>query len=229
MKSITKYVEMDGLSFRIGNKKLPKTTIIFNMGSATDCPSREKDLCMLEPHRCYAIQAEERFEKTKQFRQRQTEQWFNSDPWVFARAVEKLHNRYELKLFRFNESGDFWNQESVDNLSKIASYLNNKCGMVTYGYTARYDLDFTNVTFNVRISHPTIQLPGALGNTIVVEHPDAVPVGYYVCAGDCRVCSKCASPVKGNIAFRYHGNGAKRSKALREAWDWYFWKRQRRR
>ena len=45
----------------IGNKKLPKTTAIFNMGAATDCPSLELGLCQAfvgEKLVCYAMKAE---------------------------------------------------------------------------------------------------------------------------------------------------------------------------
>lgn len=226
---ITRYANVGGYEFRMGNKKLPLTTIIFNMGAGSDCPSHALNQCLLPHNKCYAVQAERRFKHSLGFRKKQEEQWKNCvDPWQFGRNIELLHNRFGLRLFRFNESGDFWSQDCVDKLSEIAKYIKIKCGIITYGYTARYDLDFSKASFNVRISHPTIQKEGTLGNTTVILRPEDAPKGYYLCLGDCRICSKCASGIFGNIAFKYHGAGKLVPRTVTDDWGWYLWKRERR-
>lgn len=43
-----------------GNKKLPSSTMIFNLTSARNCPARKLGLCTIKP-RCYADHSEVRW------------------------------------------------------------------------------------------------------------------------------------------------------------------------
>ena len=58
------------VKFTIGNKKLPKTTYILNVGTALDCPSEKLGLCDVAKE-CYAKKAERIYPQVEPFRQHQ--------------------------------------------------------------------------------------------------------------------------------------------------------------
>jgi len=168
-----------------GNSKLPKTTMIFNMGSATDCPSDALGLCQ-NSNICYAKAAERQYHKTcPPYRRRQESIWKKYSADQLNLAFQKIIRAKRIKVdaFRFNESGDFWSQECIKKLSEIAHYLKIGLDIITYGYTARKDLDFSNVCFFVLGSNFLLD-----GEFRTVEKPS----GYHpVCPGDCTKCTLC--------------------------------------
>ena len=112
-----------------------------------------------------------------------------------------------IKYFRFNESGDFGSQGDVDKMSKIASMLKEKLGIITYSYTARKDLSFGGVSFNIKGSgYPTLTKNG---HCIVFPENEDSPKGYFECAAmksgvSCLLgCAKCAI-TNDNVAFKQH-------------------------
>ena len=114
-----------------------------------------------------------------------------------------------IKYFRFNESGDFGSQEDIEKMSEIAKLLNEKLGIITYGYTARNDLSFGSVSFRVKGSgYPNLTKNG---HVIVFPERESVPKGYLGClavekGASCLVsCNVCATTNK-NVAFRQHSN-----------------------
>ena len=126
-----------------GNKKLPKTTAIFNMGSAMNCPSDKLGLCKLSKE-CYAKKAEVMYKAVKPYRDRQASYWLKNTALTFVvdflQSIEK--KRLKPSHLRLNESGDFYSQNCVIKAEKIASEL-KKYGIKVYCYTARKDLDFS--------------------------------------------------------------------------------------
>ena len=70
-----------------GNHKIPKTTAIFNMGSAKDCPSAELGLCKAVVDGksfCYAKKAEYLYPAVLPYRRRQEEFWKAISAELFA-------------------------------------------------------------------------------------------------------------------------------------------------
>ena len=57
-----------------GNHKLPASTYILNMGSATDCPSRKRGLCQAGKA-CYALKAEIQYPNCLPARRKDTAIW----------------------------------------------------------------------------------------------------------------------------------------------------------
>lgn len=185
-----------------GNRKLPKTIMIFNMGSAKDCPSRLRGLCSVEKA-CYARKAEWFYKYTLPYRERQAKLWLNHSAEelteYFCSILDKKTKRSTVNLFRFNESGDFYSQESVQKLDHIAKVLKERYGIPTYGYTARSDLDFSNVSFLVKGSNHDNDNNG---KTIVVDKKQEPPKGFFKCPASCHKCSACVKG--GNVAFAKH-------------------------
>ena len=201
--------KVDGLEIKTGNSKIGTDTLIFNMGSARTCPSLERGLCEVPLGQCYARKAECQYPSVEPYRDRQEVYW----KWVtaeqFISALDKvLHKTFDGKplhrsilYFRFNESGDFWTQECIAKLSKIAKWLVKAYQISTYGYTAREDLDFSKVLFLVKGSSND---SGNNGSTRVIGDRSERIRGEAVCPGDCSKCDLCKVNNNLNIAFILH-------------------------
>jgi hypothetical protein len=136
-----------------GNKKLPKTTAIFNMSSTYECSSLKLGMCQAVIKEkgknklvCYARKAEIQYPNVKPYRRRQEKFWKNTDATTWATQFLFLNalKRKPFDKVRFNEAGDFHTQECVDKVEEIAKIL-NKYGVKVYCYTARKDLDYSGV------------------------------------------------------------------------------------
>ncbi len=192
-----------GLSY--GNRKLPKTTMIINMGTSADCPSRVLGMCIPvnDGTRCYADKAEALYPAVSPYRERQREYWRNTTKEVILSDIAKRikNRRTDTTHLRFNEAGDFWDQEDVDKLSYIAAGLKTM-GITTYGYTARHDLEFSKSNFIFKGSGYRIE--GSTGKTIVIGKNDTVPRGFIKCPGNCKRCTLCYQDIQIDIAFKKH-------------------------
>jgi hypothetical protein len=182
----------DNLTF--GNMKLPATTAIFNICSATDCPSVKLGLCQAYNTKgrciCYALKAEKRFPDTVlPHRRRQEEVWDKVSAADFAADFVTIMNRRRTPTtaLRINESGDFRSQADVDKLSNIAMLLSHH-GVKVYGYTARSDLDFSKVHPNLVINGSGFKVHGEFR---MVQTKADKPKGYGMCPGNCRKCTRC--------------------------------------
>lgn len=188
-----------------GNHKLGPDTCIINMGAVEDCPSKALGLCKIAG-KCYAKKPEVQYkEHVVGYRNRQKDFWLNNT-WEFIAdyIVKKIKARlYLTKYLRFNESGDFWSQQDVTKLSNIAGILKT-IDVITYGYTARRDLDFNAVHFLVKGSG--FWAPN--GRTMVLKKNEKVPEDYIECPGTgksgCYRCNLCKINIHYNIAFHIH-------------------------
>ena len=193
------------LGVQFGNTKLGNHTLIINMGTARECPSKALGMCNAVKNgaKCYALKAEIMYPQSAPYRQRQFTYWRKNTATKIANdIILKIGNRQSepIKYVRFNEAGDFWDQNDVKKLDIIAKKLRN-FGIVVYGYTARRDLDFKNVSFLVKGSG---HKKGNNGMTTIIGKDDPVPEGYFLCPGSCKSCDACMKPDKQNIAFRKH-------------------------
>lgn len=174
------------LSF--GNTKLPKSTAIFNMGPAHECPSEKLGLCEVADI-CYAKKAERLYKGCRPYRTRQKDYWLESNPTQFVNEFMDAIRRKRanpVKEFRFNESGDFWSQDCVTNLEIISGELEDN-DIVTYGYTARKDLDFQNV----KCAYVNGSGFLAKGINNIFTPVDEFTGNNPKCKGDCVKCNLC--------------------------------------
>jgi len=175
-----------------GNTKLPRSTWIFNSGSATNCPSRELGLCQAGKL-CYALKAERIYPAVLPYREKQFMITQKQHPTIFALqliAESKRAYKNPMKAFRFNESGDFINQSQVEWFASVCKTLKaNK--VKCYGYTARTDLDLTGLlevaSVNVSNDRENWITKGANRFKMVLEASGK----NRACAGDCRICNIC--------------------------------------
>lgn len=181
-----------------GNHKLGKDTLIFNMGPATDCPSRQAGFCKV-PDICYAMKAERMYKQSLPYRRRQAEYWKNSSAEKIAADLNS-HLRRKFKVpvsyVRFNESGDFYGQEDVEKLKEVA----RRVPVTIYGFTARSDLQFEGLPDNLVINGSSFMVD----NSFTAVPESEVREGDVVCAGDCRNCDLCKNKNGNNIKVVYH-------------------------
>lgn len=190
------------LSF--GNTKLPKDTAIFNMCSATDCPSLKLGLCKVRD-KCYALKAERLYKQVLPYRRRQEEFWDGTTADEFAYQLLKVNEdkKLKLKLLRVSEAGDFKTQEDVDKLSSVADILISEGSDIgVYAYTARTDLNFSN--------RGVLQVIGSYfmvdAMFVPVKKPESLtlPNKSYICKADCSVCSVCSYGQQSTIFAKIH-------------------------
>ena len=184
-----------------GNMKIGKDTIIYNITSALDCKSEKLGLCK-HPKICYAKKNERRFPKVLKYRRVQEKQWDWLSSVEFAnKLIEYINSKkHTIKYFRFNESGDFRNQKDVTKLFLIAKMLFDYKKIITYGYTSRCDLDFSNAPNGCTINGSDFMIHN---NFEVVEKRQGVQYGNP-CLGNCRICSKCKFRLGKNIQAIKH-------------------------
>lgn len=208
-----RYFKINQLEIKQGNKKLGNNTLIFNMNSAHFCPSKRLGLCEIPDGLCYAFKDEKRYKDTLAYRMRQADYWNNTTAeniWVdlleLFTAYPKL--RKTIKYFRFNESGDFRNQDDIKKLDFISIRLNTMFNIVTYGYSARKDLNFDKVSFRVKGSSHSQGNSGiciARNKKLITSKKyrenDKV---YYLCPMDCRKCKLCKSEKSYNVVIALH-------------------------
>lgn len=177
---------------KVGNSKVGNDTIIMNMCSATDCPSRKLGLCQLrDANQCYAFNDEVRHRCVLPYRRKQEWYWKRMDVHnIVDNIMRKKYtrkNRDKVRYIRMSEGGDFKTQNDVDKLIEIANALHGK--LVVYVYTARCDLDFSN--------RGKLVVNGAgfmVDNDFSVV--DTFPKDGIRCIGDCINCGMCRE--KGN-------------------------------
>lgn len=196
-----------------GNRKIGQDTMIFNMGTAKQCPSKRLGLCRTinQKVKCYAEKAEIQYkEHVTDYRNNQAIYWQSHSAdeifQYFAGPIASKKARgKDTNFFRYNESGDFYTQDDIRKLTTIANRLKEDFGIITYGYSARSDLDFKDKGFIVKGSGWNNEQID--GTCIVINKDEQVPKGFLECPGhkqSCANCNLCKCNLKLNIAFRKH-------------------------
>jgi hypothetical protein len=184
---------------RAGNLKIPSTTAIFNMSSATDCPSRLLGICKAivgEKNICYAKKSERGCRpNVLPFRRRQKAYWLevSAEEFVVELLIINAFKKDKFDKLRLNEAGDFHSQACVDKAEQIARLL-KKFGIVTYCYTSRDDLDYSKVRALV-VNASGGKIEGVTNQFVMVPKGEKPPKGYGKCGMDCKKCNRCS--VKG--------------------------------
>jgi len=178
-----------------GNLKIPSSTAIFNMSSATECPSKKLKLCKAivnEKCLCYAKRSERpNRPRVLPFRRKQKKYWLSVTPERFCLEflALSLKKKKPFNAIRFNEAGDFHSQDCVNKAEKIARIL-KKFGVICYLYTSRNDLDYSHVKA-LKISGSGFKKKGIVNIFKIISSKKNKPKGYGLCKMDCRICNRC--------------------------------------
>lgn len=190
-----------------GNLKIPATTLIFNMSSATDCPSLKLNLCKAcigGKNFCYAMKAESGiYPSVLPYRRRQEDFWKGVSAEVFAEQVLQINQRKKVKVkkVRLNEAGDFHGQSCIRKADEIAEILSQH-GIAVYCYTSRNDLDFSSVQHLV-VNGSGFKKAGISNEFRMIAKDAPWPKGYAKCPMDCKVCDRCSKKGKDTFVIQH--------------------------
>lgn len=157
-----KDADVKGGIFSVGNAKLSPDTLIINFTSAFNCPSRKQ--CPISQCACYAVAGENRLRATRSKNvkvnklvtmcksQKKLPQFFN----IAKLYIELLKDTPKpIKWVRFNEAGDFPNQEVVDLATQFAKDIEQQYGIKCMAYTANGFLDYREASKAIAINAST--------------------------------------------------------------------------
>ena len=186
------------IKIKRGNKKLSRDTFIINITSYTDCPSRHMGFCALG-NKCYARNPELRFKASLSYKRMQETIWDNTTAESIAYQLISIQQGayHKARYLRFSEAGDFKSQVDIDKMDIIAKMI-KPYGLTTYGYTARRDLDYSNV------QHMIVNGTGfMIANNIklVTEYDNTMELQ---CHSDCGTCDYCKTAGNKMIHFKIH-------------------------
>lgn len=209
-------LEIKGKTFSYGNSKVPENTLIINLTSAFNCPSKENGECQWGK-RCYAHGTETQYKDTEYRNLRNQHTLGLLSVKEILRLVETYIENAPLKIkfIRIHEDGDFKDQATLDFCDKIAGHLKAKYGIQTTAYTHRV-LDYSNIK-HITINGSSYRIKNCDRYFIPVspEDYDKVPEGLdfsgkdipmvstetglkvdtthgtYKCPCDCRKCWFC--------------------------------------
>ena len=172
-----------------GNKKLPKTTAIYNIGCWFLCPGRLEGYCELA-ETCYA-KCREIMGNVIQSRLNNYYFWKSNTAERIAEFIcysiklETLKGN-QVNLLRFNEVGELENQQDLEKMIKISNIVYWKTGIKSYVYTHNRGLNFD-------IEHPNLTICGSgfmIDNKFTVVKPEDYK--EYVDTHNCIECpQKC--------------------------------------
>lgn len=181
-----------------GNKKLPKTTAIYNIGCWFLCPGRLDGYCELR-ETCYA-KCREVMGSVIQSRLNNYLFWKTNDAETVAAFIVYSIKAEQLKgnkvnLLRFNEVGELENEEDLLKMIDISNIVYSLCNVKSYTYTHNRNL-------NYNIERPNLTICGSgfmIDNRFTVVKPEDYKkyVQDHNCiecpqnCGDCgSICSK---------------------------------------
>lgn len=170
-----------------GNKKLPKTTAIYNIGTWFLCPGRLEGFCELSTE-CYA-KSREVMGSVNKSRLNNYLFWKINNAEkiamfiIYSIKAEQLKGN-QINLLRFNEVGEIENQEELEKIIKISNIIYLKTGVKSYTYTHNRDLNFN-------IDRPNLTICGSgfmVDNRFTVVKPEDYK--EYVDTHNCVECQQ---------------------------------------
>lgn len=184
-----------------GNRKLPKTTAIYNIGCWFLCPGRLEGYCELSTE-CYA-KCREVMGSVIKSRLNNYYFWKNNNAERIAMFIsysimaEKMKGN-NVDLLRFNEVGEIEDQQELEKMVKISNIVYVKTGVQSYTYTHNRNLNFN-------IPRPNLTICGSgfmVDNKFTVVKPEDYK--EYV---DTHNCIECPQRCKlcNSICAKKHG------------------------
>lgn len=197
--------DTDYVKVSFGNKKLPKSTLIFNLPAVITCPLRTK-FCEVN---CYALKAERQYKHVVL----QARQW-NLDKvqqGQFKRLmIEVIETRYDkIKQVRIHESGDFYNQAYLNDWFEVAREFPK---LTFYAYTKSFQLNFSKKPANFVLIASLDDTTNFRRIKLYNEQKECFDNAFIVvdrhaeadCIGDCSKCSRCWTQKGQTITVNHH-------------------------
>ena len=180
-----------------GNKKLPKTTAIYNIGCWFLCPGRLEGYCELSTQ-CYA-KCREVMGSVISSRLNNYYYWKSNNAETIAAFISYSIKAEQLKgnqvnLLRFNEVGEIEDEEDLNKMIDVSNIVYALTGVKSYTYTHNRNLNYD-------IDRPNLTICGSgfmIDNRFTVVKPE--DYREYVdthncieCPQKCKLCSSICS------------------------------------
>lgn len=190
--------------FSKGNRKLPNTTLIWNLPAGKTCPNKTKEC---EKY-CYAKKAENIYPQVLPFRERNYR--ISKFKYFKEIVINYLLNIKDntWNTLRIHESGDLFNQRYLDDWIDITKKFQDK---TFYAYTKSKHLNFHKKADNfiVLVSDDNVteedieEYKKTFNGVACVE---TKLKGFYNCPMDCKICNYCYSNPKEfkKVNFKKH-------------------------
>ena len=180
-----------------GNKKLPKSTAIFNLGTWFLCPGRLEGYCELHDI-CYA-KCREVMGNVIQSRLNNYYFWKTNNAKRIANFIvysikTEIIKGNQVNLLRFNEVGELEDEEDLNKMIKVSNIVYERTGIKSYTYTHNRELDF-----NIDRPHLTINGSGFMvDNMFTVVKPEQYKEYLDThkcieCPQKCEICGSICS------------------------------------
>lgn len=168
-----------------GNAKIHKSCGIFNLPTS---------VCKHQCRGCYARKSELRFPIVLESRNRNLEASMDTDKFITDMVAEITASK--VKVFRFHESGDFYNQSYIGAWQVITQLCPD---VKFYGYTKANHLNFSifESMHNVNLIRSITEIGFNFGNAKHCE--ELQEMGYELCPcvkgstvecmKDCTICA----------------------------------------
>lgn len=182
-----------------GNAKLPKTTMIVNLGTWFNCPGRKEGFCEICKV-CYDKHPEVMYKDRTIGRLEQEIYWRACSAEEFAKAlinqIEIRNNStrlYKVRQIRWSEVGELRNQEDLEKLIKVTNIIGELTGLQSYIYTHNKSLNFPS-----KEERPFLTINGSnfmIDNEYRVVSKNTrhlIEEPHFDCDCDCTVCNACA-------------------------------------
>ena len=219
------------------NSKIGSDTVILNMDTAKDCVSARLGFCSMQG--CYSLRKEIMRPKAYAADVRQKEQWNCLTSEVYIKAIKKIKEiDPTIKYIRFNESGDFRDENDIKKFKHIADNIPE---LIFYTYSHRLDLkdSLKNLGSNIVLQGSGFMLDNAFiglnikdylltidkirearksAHELMLKGLDisSLKIGFTECVGDCSICNKCKIKRGWVIYLPIHGAGSQKVMALRK-------------
>jgi len=190
--------------FTKGNRKLPKTTLIWNLPAIKTCPNSTEECRKW----CYARKAERIYPQVLPFRERNLELSKRKDfVDIIINNLKKLKNWNTLRI---HESGDFYSREYFENWNDIISEFPNKIFYAytkdKMGYLNQRHKNFILIKSDDKKEY-TIKRLKFLGfnGRARVDDGRKLTKNEFLCLADCKICNYCYND-KGfkQVVFKKH-------------------------
>lgn len=183
-----------------GNKKVPKTTSISNTTSWFLCPGRLLGFCELH---------EDCYDKCREVMGSVCQSRLNHDLWwrtndaktiaqfhIYAIHAENMKRSKDeqINLHRFQEVGDFRNQDDLIKMRDVSNFIYDELGINSYTYSHNRDLDY-----DINRPHLTINGSGfMIDNQFTVVEPSdfkryVESHNCFPCPQKCEMCNSICS------------------------------------
>lgn len=200
-----------------GNNTTTESNVgIFSLGSGHDCPNRATGNCQVDEDECYAIRHEKQYDYVLDFTRRQEFLWDKIHPEAFVEMLLEIISRKqgEVDAIRFNQAGDFRNNQDVWKVNRIAELL-NEYDIVVYTYSASNYLDWSQATSDNFIVNQSNDIENyGDRHFIVLDDIEDIPEDTVWCPYDrdvkrgrdeddrikCGECMMCMDDKAGDIA-----------------------------